>query len=592
VTSSRLRQLLTLGGVVALVLGVALVVVPREPGGGSAEVGFLQDLISHDAAALDLLDSPFASELGASAALIDGWSATIAAADGGAASILESWNQPPTTAREALAWMGHMPVGTTPGGIDPAAISALATQTDDDKVIGVLTAMSAHSRGVVLMARGLLGLASDDDTRRFAESVIAERNGIVADIDRWFLERGLLAPVWIAPMTIDPGQLDHGDPIGSTKAVLDNSLRWLMLSIGLFLVAVVSAGRRVGLRFPKPPVLVVAASASWLAGLGHMAIAGVHSDDSAIAGAFFVVAGGSQIAAGAVVAAKQSAASLNTLATLSLFMTTVYLVFRVVPPPGSVGPADVDLTGIIIVGLQLLAVAVWAARPITGEPSGWGADALVGLVVRGAAPAAVVAITGVTLLAGFTVGMRDSFAPSEVDVGFASDMIVHHDQAVQMAQIVTGRLSNPIVETFASEVIMTQRFEIGVFQTRLRGWGIGSAPPGEATMDWMGMAMPLREMPGIASDAQLAVLRQTDGEELDGLFLSMLAAHHVGGVQMAAFAAENADDERIAALASRIAVGQQTEIVEYRNSLNGLGLSLPSTAMSFDELLEVAEVAQ
>jgi len=136
---------------------------------------------------------------------------------------------------------------------------------------------------------------------------------------------------------------------------------------------------------------------------------------------------------------------------------------------------------------------------------------------------------------------------------------------------------------------MSQRFEIGVFQTRLRGWGIASAPPDGPTMEWMGMAMPLDEMPGIASDAQLAVLRQAEGPELDAMFLSLLAAHHVGGVQMAAFAAENADDGRIAALASRIALGQATEISEYRSSMNVIGLSVPSTAMSFDELLEVVE---
>ena len=52
-------------------------------------------------------------------------------------------------------------------------------------------------------------------------------------------------------------------------------------------------------------------------------------------------------------------------------------------------------------------------------------------------------------------------------------------------------------------------------------------------MAWMGMPVPLDQMPGLATDEQMKQLRDASGAESDKLFLELMAAHHRGGVHMA-----------------------------------------------------------
>jgi uncharacterized protein (DUF305 family) len=328
-----------------------------------------------------------------------------------------------------------------------------------------------------------------------------------------------------------------------------------------------------------------ASLAGALAGIGHLAIAGAHGDDAAVSGVFFVVAGVAQIGLAAASATRPSAAVLNVAATVAGGLTVVFVAFRVLPPPGSVGPADVDLVGVVIVALQLVVVAVWAMRPLGGDLVGWGADMLAFIGSRGASAGVVVLSVGLAGVAGYAVGEADSRPPSQVDVGFAQDMISHHAQAVRMAQLVDGRLTSATVETVAREVVIFQQYETGIFDTRLREWGTNRG--GATTMEWMGIPMPLEEMPGIASEAQLAVLRDAQGEQLDEIFLTLLGAHHVGGVQMAAFAAENADDSAIAELAAVIARNQRLEINEFGFIMDSIGLSTPAGSLSAAQLAQV-----
>ena len=37
----------------------------------------------------------------------------------------------------------------------------------------------------------------------------------------------------------------------------------------------------------------------------------------------------------------------------------VFALFRLIPPPGLIGPASVDLTGVVTVGLQIVVVFAW-----------------------------------------------------------------------------------------------------------------------------------------------------------------------------------------------------------------------------------------
>lgn len=587
-TTATRRRLLGLTGAVLAAVGLLWLAVPRSPDDASPEAGYVRDILRHDATMLDAISMLDVESLDEQTAKVfDGVDGTLRSQDERARTLLGDWGLDPATDRLPMEWMGHLLPGATPGALEAGDDLKLLTAEGTDPAVDLMRQLSGHLKGAVLMSRGILGLAESDDALRFAEAVVAERNELLATVEAWFVERGELPPTWIAPMTTDPGKLDHGDPVSGISQVAANALRWLPFTLG---VAVIIMATAPSLR-PRSALAGIAGVASGLAGLVHLAVAGVHADDAAINGVFFVVAGLAQVIGGTLCAARPSPRLLNAVATLAGALVIVYAAFRILPPPGSIGPADIDLAGLVLIGLQLAVVAMWALRPLDGPLSSWGADILVDIGVRGVSAGILVVLAGFAGTVGYAIGEADSRPPSETDVGFTQDMIAHHDQAVRMAQLVAGRLSDPTIEQIAREVVIFQRYEIGVFDSRLREWGQNRGDS-SSTMQWMGMTMPIEEMPGVASQAQLSLLRSAEGEELDEVFLTLLAVHHVGGVQMAAFAAENADDGAIAELAGVISRNQRLEINEFRVVMDQLGYQEAAGSLQMSELANIARLTE
>src|SRR5215210_5388584 len=96
----------------------------------------------------------------------------------------------------------------------------------------------------------------------------------------------------------------------------------------------------------------------------------------------------------------------------------------------------------------------------------------------------------------------------------------------------------------------------------LGGWGYHADPDRGTAMKWMGHAMPMAEMPGMATAGQMAELRAAEGRQVDALFLSMMSEHHRGGVEMAAVAQKTAGDGTVRDLAAAIVRNQGVEINE------------------------------
>lgn len=166
-------------------------------------------------------------------------------------------------------------------------------------------------------------------------------------------------------------------------------------------------------------------------------------------------------------------------------------------------------------------------------------------------------------------------SPGSVDVGFYRDMTTHHEQAVQLALIELDRGENPIVQSFAREILIFQDRELGIMDTRLNDWGQPAAERPPTAMGWMGMRpVPVEQMPGLATDEQIADLRAAAGAEADALFLDLMAEHHRGGVHMANYAAEHADRSEVRALARRMARQQSGEINEMAQTADRLGFDI------------------
>lgn len=177
---------------------------------------------------------------------------------------------------------------------------------------------------------------------------------------------------------------------------------------------------------------------------------------------------------------------------------------------------------------------------------------------------------------GYLVGVRlteSDDALSVTDVGFLQDMIDHHDQAVELSLLQLANGSDPTARHFAQETIMFQRREIGIMETYLAQGGRARGEPPRDVMSWMNMTVPLDQMPGMASPEQLDELEGAHGADADRLFLDLMRAHHQGGIHMADWAAQFGSNERVKALAARIADYQRVEVNEYTQLMQRLGFA-------------------
>jgi uncharacterized protein (DUF305 family) len=205
----------------------------------------------------------------------------------------------------------------------------------------------------------------------------------------------------------------------------------------------------------------------------------------------------------------------------------------------------------------------------TGDGGDGGGDDADEYWGSGLSWARALVLAGAVGFLGLAIGLfvsRDRQpADDSVDVGFARDMVTHHEQALGLASLELVHGENPTVRSFASEVLTFQSYEIGVMQQTLRTWGYpGDDRPDEA-MAWMDMAaVPYRQMPGMLSDDQLDEMGDARGADADALFLELMAEHHLGGLHMAVYAATEVTDDELRDLAALMAHNQALEINEYR----------------------------
>ncbi|MEU0053828.1 DUF305 domain-containing protein [Streptomyces sp. NPDC006184] len=157
----------------------------------------------------------------------------------------------------------------------------------------------------------------------------------------------------------------------------------------------------------------------------------------------------------------------------------------------------------------------------------------------GAAAAVLVAAGAITYAVAEDTGGAGTRAPGaeSADAGFARDMAVHHQQAVEMSYIVRDRTKNAEVRRLAYDIAQTQANQRGMLLGWLDLWElpkVSAQPP----MTWMGMGdMPAGKdgalMPGMATNSDLRKLGTLSGKRAEVFYLQLMTDHHKGGVHMA-----------------------------------------------------------
>ncbi|MFI6080818.1 DUF305 domain-containing protein [Streptomyces sp. NPDC051217] len=150
--------------------------------------------------------------------------------------------------------------------------------------------------------------------------------------------------------------------------------------------------------------------------------------------------------------------------------------------------------------------------------------------------------------------------PNSSDYGYATMMIQHHGQALVMTELAPDRAGSSQVKRLAERISASQKPEIGAMEGWLKLNGGEEKAKKEGGHDHGGM-----DMPGMATDAQLAKLRAAKGKAFDDLFISLMVTHHQGAVTMATEALSGGNNVQLEEMASDVIAQQTSEINRMRS---------------------------
>jgi uncharacterized protein (DUF305 family) len=137
------------------------------------------------------------------------------------------------------------------------------------------------------------------------------------------------------------------------------------------------------------------------------------------------------------------------------------------------------------------------------------------------------------------------------DQMFVTMMIPHHEQAIEMADILLAKEGvDPRVDAIAERIKTAQGPEIELMEGWLEDWGVEE---GSAGMD---------HGDGMMTEADMAALGDAEAASAGRLFLEQMVVHHQGAVEMAEAALAAAENADVRALAEQVIEDQNAEIAE------------------------------
>ena len=202
-------------------------------------------------------------------------------------------------------------------------------------------------------------------------------------------------------------------------------------------------------------------------------------------------------------------------------------------------------------------------------------------------------------------------AHNQADVMFAQHMIPHHQQAIEMSDMILAKQGiDPRVVELANQIKVAQGPEIEQMQGWLKEWGQPTMPmmpgmemPGQTGMPGMPspsatqtttdphhtstpsetampspsgmpgmseMRMPGMPMAGMMSAEDMAALQNAQGVEASKLFLTQMIEHHQGAITMAQTEIDSGQSHPAITLARSIIDTQQKEITTMQGILASL----------------------
>ena len=151
---------------------------------------------------------------------------------------------------------------------------------------------------------------------------------------------------------------------------------------------------------------------------------------------------------------------------------------------------------------------------------------------------------------------------NDTDVTFAQNMIVHHQQAIEMARLVPSRAESQEVKDLGEKIEAAQGPEIETMTGWLEEWG--EPTKAEGGHGDMGSG------DGMMTEDDMSSLMDAEGAQFDQMFLEMMTDHHEGAVEMAETEVADGKNAEAKELAEKIIADQTKEIGEMDDMLESL----------------------
>ena len=153
---------------------------------------------------------------------------------------------------------------------------------------------------------------------------------------------------------------------------------------------------------------------------------------------------------------------------------------------------------------------------------------------------------------GASSGASNAGQFNDADVLFVQMMIPHHQQAVDMSDMIVAKSGvDPDVTALAKQIKAAQQPEVHTMETWLNAWGPKPMPEG---------APHHLLSEGMLDEEQMQALDEATGREGQRRFLESMIRHHQGAIHLAEKEIAAGKHPEATALARHIAASQQREI--------------------------------
>lgn len=183
-------------------------------------------------------------------------------------------------------------------------------------------------------------------------------------------------------------------------------------------------------------------------------------------------------------------------------------------------------------------------------------------------------VLGVTAAALLLAGCGDE-DHNDADVEFATAMVEHHAQAIQMANFTIGREGiDPRIAELAEEIRISQTAEIDEMSALLDSWGEDVPETGFGTGDSHSHDSAMvggdhGDMPGMMSAAEMQRLADAPDAEFARSWMRMMIEHHEGALAMVEEVVDDGEHAGLRELAEQMEAAQRTEIGDLERWLTG-----------------------